>query len=168
MGVGVATLLLAGLVVFYSSKPRTVAISAVTPQPSTSTGSTPGVSTQPTSIPVSSSIPAPTSTPSLPRPTGLVLNKETVSLASSDPRTNADMDSTCQTIANANCGIELKGPNNEAKTISPRAADSQGGVDLVWNAKSLGLAIGTWRVRLVASSGSLASTSAYYSLQVQP
>lgn len=104
---------------------------------------------------------------SLPAPTGQLLNKQAISLSSGSPETNADIESICQTIAQATCDIRLTGPNGQVKTVGARNTGSSGAVIFDWNAQTVGLTPGKWAVQAVATQNNQTGTSHTEYLQVQ-
>ena len=117
----------------------------------------------------SSAAPAATSSPGHPisstlaKPTGEVLSNNPISLAN-DP----GMDSSCNTVPGALCGLQLTGPGGVVKTINPTPTDAEGGNDFTWNAKTLGLTPGSWSVQLLATYNGQSSLSDAYNLTVNP
>jgi len=170
--VAVVLLILLSIVVWFSLRGASPThnqlqtSSSVSPTASSSPSNPPSASTTspPTSPAVTS---APTPATSLPTPTGQVLNKPEVHLSESDPGTQygSGMDSTCQTIAGASCGIELTSSTGQVKTVAAKqvvAMNGTYGVDLTWDVKVLNLSVGTWSARAVATKdGQTAKSNAW-------
>jgi hypothetical protein len=105
---------------------------------------------------------------SLPAPSGQLLNKQTVSLSSTTPQTSPDLESICQTVANASCDIDLTSASGQVKDVGALNTGSDGSVIFDWNAKTLGLTTGKWTVQAVAVQGNQSATSHSEYLEVQP
>jgi hypothetical protein len=116
----------------------------------------------------STSSSAGTGAATLAAPAGQLLNKQTISLSSTDPQTDPDLESVCQTIPQASCDIDLTGPNNEVKTVGAQNTGSNGAVIFDWNAKTVGLTPGKWTVQAVVVQNNLTGTSHSEYLEVQP
>lgn len=108
------------------------------------------------------------STGTLAAPAGQLLNKQTISLSSSDPQTDPSLESICQTEAQASCDIRLTGPNGQVKTVGAQSTGTSGTVIFDWNARSVGLTTGKWTVQAVAVKNNLTGTSHNEYLEVQP
>lgn len=105
---------------------------------------------------------------SLPKPTGQLVSNHAVSLSSTAPESKPDEASACQTVAGATCDIRLTGSDGTVKLLGAKTVDSRGGVAFEWNAATLGLKTGKWKVEAVAFSGSQTAVSEPDYLQVSP
>jgi cytoskeletal protein RodZ len=106
------------------------------------------------------------SSTSLPAPSGQLLNKQTISLSSTDPQTGPALESVCQTLANAQCNIVLTGPSGQSLSVGNHATGGNGTVIIDWNAKTVGLSTGKWTVQAVVSQNGSTGTSHSEYLQV--
>ena len=104
----------------------------------------------------------------LPAPAGQLLNKQTISLSSTDPKTDPNLESICQTLAQASCDIDLTGPSGQVKTVGAQSTGNNGTVIFDWNAQTVGLTAGKWTVQAVAVKNNLTGTSHSEYLEVQP
>lgn len=100
---------------------------------------------------------------SIPKPTGQLLSKHTVSLSSVAGETSPDEESTCQSVSGATCEIKLTGPNGMVKYVGRKSMQDQNNGNSIaiynWNAKDLGLTAGRWKVEALASYGGATATS---------
>ncbi len=88
---------------------------------------------------------------SLAPPQGQLLSKHSISLSSNGPTNSPDQNSTCQSLVEAMCDIRLTGPGGIIKTLGQRAVDGWGGANFYWNAQTLGLTPGQWKVEAVST-----------------
>jgi hypothetical protein len=117
--------------------------------------------------PVASAAATPTPRATLQAPTGDLLSKHTISLSSSDPTSNPDENSTCQTEAGASCQLRLNSSSGVVKTVGPMTAAS-GVANFNWNAKQAGLTPGNWTIVAIATFNGQSATSSPDSLTVNP
>lgn len=105
---------------------------------------------------------------SLGSPSGLLINKHIAFLgnASSIPL-GPLMNSNCITLPSASCEIRLTGPSNQVVSLGTKPADENGVASFYWNASTLGLATGNWRVDAIASYNGQTTTQTDY-LTVNP
>jgi septal ring-binding cell division protein DamX len=102
---------------------------------------------------------------SLPEPTGQLLNKRVVSLSSTDPKDNGAMESTCQTVPDAQCEIELSNEGT-VKNVKPNTPGS-GQALIDWNVDKIGLFAGKWTVTAIAMRGNQSAVSHKETLTVE-
>jgi hypothetical protein len=78
------------------------------------------------------------------------------------------LDSTCMTVATATCEIHAT-LSGTAKTVAgpTTVTDASTGVDLPWNAKTVGLTPGTWTITAVAKLGTQTAASSTTTLEVK-
>ncbi len=89
---------------------------------------------------------------SLDTPKGQQINKTTLSLSSSDLVLGPDMDSTCQGAPGATCNIKITSQNGSiVKYLGSQVLDNYGGSSFAWNAASIGLMVGKWKVESILS-----------------
>ena len=110
----------------------------------------------------------PQTTGTIAKPTGQVLNKNVISLSSGAPQTSPALNSTCQTVFEAKCGLQLTASDGTMKTVPAQSVDSNGAANIDWSAKAIGLTPGTWKVQLLASKGSASALGDSYNLTVNP
>jgi|GEM_PF-1662247 len=120
-----------------------------------------------TPTPVVTSNPSHPVSATLAKPTGQTLNKHTISLSSNDLQNNAAMTTSCQTVIGGLCGLTFSGPGGAVKQVDPSATQS-GGNQFDWNAKTLGLAPGTWQVQLLATYNGQTGVGDASQLMVNP
>jgi hypothetical protein len=178
-----AALLVLGLSVFYLASRQHEPTAAVPHGPQTDKTSTssnsvanPGEGARPSTS--GSGNPPPSSTTAanpghpvtarLAKPSGQTINKDTVSLSSSSLKYGPVMNSSCQTVIGGLCGLKLAGPNGEGKQVDPSITNDQGGNSFDWNAKTLGLTQGIWKVQLYATYKGDVGLGNQYNLVVQP
>jgi hypothetical protein len=94
-------------------------------------------------------------------PSGQLLNTQTVSLSS-----GPDLESICQTIANASCDIRLT-QGSVTKYVGAQTTGSNGMVIFDWNAATVGLTTGQWSVQAVVTQNNATGVSHTETLTVQ-
>lgn len=174
--IGAALIIAVALLVVWQSQ-RAKSTAPKTPSPSITASPSPSSTSiatpTPTSPPQGTAPPtaAPTPSSSLPKPTGQMLNKPEVHLNESNAASQygSGMDSTCQTVAGASCGLEITSDKGVVKSIAPKPTVENNGLyvlQIIWDAKNLGLTPGIWQVRAVATKNGQTSKSAPESLKV--
>ncbi|MFI5240691.1 MAG: hypothetical protein ACHQUB_03210 [Candidatus Saccharimonadia bacterium] len=98
------------------------------------------------------------------------LNKSTISLSSNSPSDSPQMDSTCNSVANATCAIHATMGQTTIVVVPPTSVDPTSyAVEAQWNAKDLGLTPGVWVISAVASlNGQTSTSTSNTSLTVNP
>jgi hypothetical protein len=118
----------------------------------TAVNSGPSHDTTPTPEPTISNNPSHSVTATLAAPNGQLLSQNSLSLSSctSDSTNPCEEDSTCNSVAGANCFIEAS-KGSQTVTVSSTATipSDTSGVELLWNAGQL--SAGTWIIQAVAS-----------------
>ena len=80
-------------------------------------------------------------------PDGQVLNKQSISLSSTNPTTSPQMETTCVGVPGATCDMTLVGPVGQTIDLGQQTLDAQyGGALYSWNAATLGLTPGQWTI----------------------
>ncbi|HET7713093.1 MAG TPA: hypothetical protein VFK94_00820, partial [Patescibacteria group bacterium] len=127
----------------------------------------PGKVTPPATTPANQpSPPPPSSSGSLPSPTGQVLNKNLIRLSSTEPQYDPNMNSTCQTLVGATCGVRAT-LGSKVINIPAVAVDDRGVASIDWNAKAAGLTPGVWDIQVVATKDGKAGYSQTDKLTVE-
>lgn len=158
---------LIGLTSWYIYRPAKTVNTAVSTQATPSgasnkqyaAGGSPAPQTT-TTTPVAQA-PAPASSASLAAPSGQLLNVQSVSLAS-----GPNLESICQTIANAVCDIRLTN-GGTTKYVGARSTGTNGEVIFDWTAKAVGLTTGRWSVNAVVTQNGATGVSHTEYLTVQ-
>ena len=89
---------------------------------------------------------------SLDTPSGQVASKHVTYLSNgSSLALGPLMNSTCQTLPAAICEIKLTGPSSQVVSLGTKQADAEGVASFYWNAATLGLATGRWRIDAIAT-----------------
>ncbi len=94
---------------------------------------------------------------------GQVVNKHTAYLGSSGSLSLGPlMNSTCHTLPEASCEIRLTGPSGQVISLGVKPADEFGVANFYWNAQTLGLATGSWRIDAIAIYNGQTTTQTDY------
>lgn len=100
---------------------------------------------------------------SLDTPSGLIINKHVTFLSNNSSLSLGPlMSSSCQTLPAASCEIRLTGPTNQVVSIGTKPVDEAGTATFYWNAATLGLATGRWRVDAIATYNGQTTTQTDY------
>ncbi len=100
---------------------------------------------------------------SLSTPSGQVTNKHVTYLGNgSSLALGPLMNSTCVTLPAASCELKLTGPSSQVVSLGTKPADSEGVASFYWNAQTLGLATGLWRIDAIASYNGQTTTQTDY------
>lgn len=100
---------------------------------------------------------------SLDTPSGQVTNKHVTYLNNGTSLALGPlMNSTCQTLPSASCELKLTGPSSQVVSLGTKPADTEGVVSFYWNAATLGLATGLWRVDAIATYNGQTTTQTDY------
>lgn len=143
------------------------ASTSASPSPSASASSQPRAG-QPSSRNLGTPSPTPVvsgapSGPALPPPEGALLNVHSASLAG-----GTKLVSACSTQPGAMCQVQAK-QGGTVKLGTAVKADGTGAAEINWTAQGMGLGIGNWEIRVVASLNGQTSTSTIFdTLEVKP
>jgi activator of HSP90 ATPase len=131
--------------------------------PASSQTSTPGAGAATTQSPKNAA--ASVSNPS--HPQSSTLAKPTGQLYNTNPVKRTDtVESTCQTVFGAKCGLQLTGSSGTIVTVTPINVDNSGSTLIEWKPSSYGVADGTWKVQLLATKDGQSSLSDAYNLTI--
>jgi len=102
-------------------------------------------------------------------PAGQVLNKQSISLSSSNPTTSPQMETTCVGVPGATCDLALVGPLGQTLDLGQQTLDAQyGGALYSWNAASLGLTPGQWTITATQTTFGQTTSLAPLTLTISP
>ncbi len=106
---------------------------------------------------------------SLASPKGQLLNKNKASLSAADIVNGPLLNSTCQGEPGASCNIRITSSDgNTVKYLGSQTLDEWGGANFIWNAASVGLSVGQWKVESIISYLGQTTTKPPLSLDITP
>lgn len=106
---------------------------------------------------------------SLSNPQGQLLNKASASLSATDLTSGPLLDSTCQGIPGAYCDIRISSADGAIiKYLGAQTLDNYGGANFIWNAVTLGLTPGQWKIESIMMATNQTTTKSPVWLTIYP